>query len=158
MKKLFLSVTILGSLLYADIFDKGRSNVSGSVGLGSSMGNTYSIVGVNADYMLFDNISAGASYRGWFGADPMQNEISGRVNYYLPLNKKIYPYAGVFIKDTFVSGYRDFVSYGTRGGISMITRKNMFASVGYVYEVYDTCVYKDECSTSYPEFIFGLSF
>ncbi|MEA1982892.1 MAG: hypothetical protein U9N39_05045 [Campylobacterota bacterium] len=77
-----LSILVLVSCIAnADIFLKGKSNFGISVGAGSSYNNTYTIVGLSGNYFVVDNLSIGASYRGWFGATPMQNELALATNY-----------------------------------------------------------------------------
>jgi len=158
IKRVLFLVLLLGSILQADIFDKGRSNVGLSLGAGTSFGETYTIVGVNANYFVMDNLNVGISYRGWFGATPTQNELSLLTNYFIPVNEKFRPYVGAFVKKLFVSDMRDFESLGARGGVAMLMSKNSFVSVGYAYEQYFNCPDSFECSNSYPEVIFSLSF
>jgi len=158
IKKMAFVVLLLSTMLQAEIFDKGCSNVGVSLGAGTSFGETYTIVGLNANYFVMENLNVGVSYRGWFGATPTQNEISLATNYFVPLSAKIRPYAGVFTKKIFVSDMRDFESYGARGGVAVVMSKNSFVSFGYAYEQYANCPLASECSNSYPEVIFALSF
>ena len=157
MKKVLVGLVLLSSLVNADIFSKNRANFGVSLGAGYSYGNSYTLVGLSANYFLADNLSVGLSYRGWLGSTPTQNEIALSTNYYLPISQKFRPYVGAFIRETFVDGYDNFESVGARGGVAMIS-KNSYVSVGYAYEQFSACAYNDECSTSYPELIFGLSF
>ena len=158
MKKALLSLAIFASLANADIFDKGKVNLGVSMGAGSSYGNTYTLLGVSANYFAVDNLSVGISYRGWFGSTPTQTEIALSANYYVPLNEKIHPYAGLFTRHTFISEYEDFQSYGARAGAAVTMSKNSYIGFGYAYEQYSNCVGDNECSTSYPEVVFALSF
>jgi hypothetical protein len=157
-KNILCMILLVGSILQADMFDKGRSNVGVSIGAGTSLGGTYTIFGLNANYFVIDNLNVGVSYRGWFGATPTQNELSVATNYFVPLDAKFRPYGGVFVKKTFVSEERDFESYGVRGGVAVVMSKNSFLSLGYAYEQYSNCPVASECSNSYPEVIFALSF
>jgi hypothetical protein len=149
---------LLASSLQADIFAKGKSNLGLSVGAASSYGETYTVVGLSGHYFVADNVSIAGYYRGWLGASPSQNELSVGVNYFLPLVSKVRPYAGLFVREHFVSGYDDFTAYGVRGGVSVISGGNSFVSLGYAYESYTNCQYDGECSNSYPEIIVGVSF
>lgn len=158
IKPIIFALLLLNTLLQADMFDKGRSNVGVSIGAGSSLGSTYTIFGLNANYFVAENLNVGIFYRGWFGATPTQNELSIATNYFLPLDKKFRPYGGAFAKRTFISEDRDFESYGARGGIAMILGKNSFVTAGYAYEQYGNCPIASECSNSYPEVVFALSF
>ncbi|MEA1982831.1 MAG: hypothetical protein U9N39_04735 [Campylobacterota bacterium] len=156
VRNILLALIVAGSLAQADIFKKGKSNFGVSLGTGSSYNNTYTLVGVSGNYFVIDNLSVGLSYRGWFGADPMQNELALATNYFISISKKFRPYVGAFVRETLIDGYDNRESYGVRGGVAMVT-KNTFVSLGYAYEHYSTCI-KEECSISYPEIVFGLSF
>lgn len=157
MKKVLVGLVLLSSLVNADIFSKDKMQFGVSLGAGYSYGNSYTLVGLSGNYFVVDNLSVGLSYRGWLGATPMQNELALSTNYFLPISQKFRPYVGAFIRETFVDGYDDFESYGARGGVAMVT-KNSYVSIGYAYEQFSSCTYNDECSTSYPEIVFGLSF
>ena len=159
VNKILMGLVLLVSLMQADMFEKGKKNFGVSLGAGSSFGQTYTIVGLNANYFVVDNLAVGARYRGWFGATPSQNEVALESNYYIPLNKKIYPYIGAFVRETFVnSDYIDnYQTYGARAGLAMTMEKNTFLSIGYAVEYYGDCQ-AGECSSSYPELVFGMSF
>ena len=157
MRKIVLLIVLFVSLVDGDVFKKGKFGLGLALGTGYSHETSYTLVGVSANYFVVDNLDIGVAYRGWLGGTPAKNEFSLSSNYYFPLSRKLRPYAGAFIRDTFVSGYDDYLSYGARGGISMVTR-NSYISLGYVYEEYSRKVFGYEVSTSYPEIIFGLSF
>jgi len=144
--------------LNADIFVKGSSNVGVSVGAASSYGQDYVLVGVSGSYFIMDNLNVNLYYRGWFNATPTQNELSVGSNYYIEASKKVRPYLGVFTRQTFVSGRENHGAVGARGGIALINTKNTYASFGYAYEQYTNCPGELECTNSYPEIIFGMSF
>jgi len=152
-------VLLFVTVLSADIFEKGKANMGVSIGAANSLNQTYTIFGINASYFIVDNLAVGLRYRGWFGATPTQNEVAVDANYYIPLNQKFRPYIGAFVRQTFVNSdiIDDFVSYGARGGLALTMSKNSFISAGYAIEYYDNCQVGD-CSTSYPEFVFGLAF
>ena len=155
-RKILILLVYLSVLLQADIYEKGKYNIGITAGYGSTFSGNYTLVGVGGNYFFMDNLSVGAAYRGWFGVDPMRNEISLSANYFIPLHQRIRPYVGAFARETFVSGYDDYTSFGARGGISVIS-ENSYVSIGYAYEKYTNCLF-GECSTSYPELVFGLSF
>ena len=159
--KLFLLVFLfLSTLSHADFFKKGNSSLGVVLGAGSSNGESYTVAGISADYFVLDGLSIGAGYRGWFGIDPTQNQLTVSSNYYIPVTKKFHPYIGGFVRETFVSGYEDYESYGARGGVAITMSSNSYMSFGYVYEEYGNCeetVFRD-CSSSYPELVFSLAF
>lgn len=156
--KVLFFLLLMSTLLQAEVFNKGKSNVGVSLGAGTSLGHSYSIFGINANYFIIDNLNVGVYYRAWFGTAPSQNEISLATNYFFPVDAKFRPYAGVFVKNTFVSESSDFNSFGARAGVAFVASKNSFVSLGYAYEQYGNCPIPKECSNSYPELIFALSF
>jgi len=158
VKKILLSILLISSLLNADIFEKGGVHLGVSLGIGStSYSGTYTVAGVSANYFVLDGLSVGAGYRGWFGIDPMRNELSLASTYYIPVSEMFRPYVGAFVRETFVSGYDNYASVGARGGLSIVSGKTYF-SVGYAYEQFSNCIFAGECYTSYPELVFGVSF
>jgi len=157
IRNFLLSLLLLSSAVNADIFSKDRASFGVSLGAGYSYSKSYTLVGLSGDYFVVDNLNVGVSYRGWFGATPMQNELSLSTNYFIPLSQKFRPYIGAFIRETFVEGYTNYESYGARGGVAMVN-KNSYVSVGYAYEQFSSCRSNNECSSSYPELVFGFSF
>jgi len=157
INKVLIILALLSSFANADIFSKNRASFGVSLGAGYSYGNTYTLVGLSGNYFVVDNLSIGVSYRGWFGATPMQNELALSTNYFIPVSQKFRPYLGAFVRETFVEGYDNYESYGARGGVAMIN-KNSYVSIGYAYEQFSSCRFNNECSSSYPELVFGLSF
>ncbi|MEA1920575.1 MAG: hypothetical protein U9N52_12090 [Campylobacterota bacterium] len=161
MKKVIVGV-LVATGLFGALFEQGSKNVGVTMGAGSSYGSNYTIIGVNASYFLMDNLMTGLEYRGWFGGDPMINEISVPVTYIVPIHEKFRPYAGAFVRRTFFdnSHYDNYNVYGARVGVSMITSGNSYASFGWVQEYYDRDCGILDCDTSsgYPEIAVGLSF
>ncbi len=160
MKLFLLLFLFLSTVSHADFFNKGNSSVGVVLGAGSSNNESYTVAGVSADYFVADGLSIGAGYRGWFGIDPTINQLTVSTNYYLSITKKFHPYIGGFVRETFVSGDEDYESYGVRGGLAVTMSPNSYMSFGYVYEEYGNCeesIFGD-CSSSYPELVFSLSF
>lgn len=161
MKKVLL-VLLMGATLFGALFEQGSKNVGVNIGAGSSYGNNYTILGINASYFVLDNLMLGAEYRGWFGGDPVVNELSVPVTYIAPMHEKFRPYIGGFFRRTFVdsSDYDSYSVYGARVGVSMITSGTSYASFGWVQEYYDRDCGRYNCETSngYPEIAVGLSF
>ena len=157
MKKIVLSILITSSLFGA-LFEQGSKNVGITAGAGSSYGSNYTILGINASYFVIDNLMMGLEYRGWFGGDPMINELSVPLTYFVPIHEKFLPYVGAFYRRTFVdsSDIDSYNVYGGRIGVSVITSKNSYASFGWVQEYYDSS-YGDS-SNGYPEIAVGMSF
>ena len=158
MKKIIILWILLFTLVEADIFVQGNKNIGASIGAGRSYGNSYTIAGVYGNYFIADNLSLGVGYRGWFGASPSINELLLEGTYYIPLKRNFHPYLGVFGRHTFISSEDDYQSYGAKAGLAITTSKNSYIGLGYVLEYYSDCNSNNECSNSYPEVVFGLSF
>ncbi len=159
IKKVLLVLAIVSSVVYADFFEKGKTSVGVVVGNSSTAYDNYVIAGVSADYFVIDNLSLGLGYRGWFGGTHNRNQITVPVTYYIPLSEKFRPYAGAFVRQTFVSSsiVDDYESYGMRGGLTMALSRNSYIGVGVIQEYYSNGIFEDSSST-YPEFIFAFSF
>ena len=77
MKKILVALTLLSSLAFANPFGAGNKSVGITLGSGSvsyssgtffgSYTENYYILGVSADYYVFENLALGLGYRGWFG-------------------------------------------------------------------------------------------
>ena len=158
MKKI-ITISLLASSLYAGgIFSVGHKNFGFSVGSSSGYGNTYTVVGINANYFVTDNLSVGAGYTGWFGDNPKINEISIPLTYYIPTESTYNPYAGVIYRHTFIDApYDDHDVYGARAGVAMVMSNNTFLSVGWVQEYYDNGIDGSD-SRGYPEINAGFTF
>ncbi|QOP42019.1 hypothetical protein [Sulfurimonas marina] len=160
MIRVLVLFSLLATLVSGDVFTKGKTNLNFLVGSGDTYNRSYGIVGVGAEYCVVDNLAVGVNYRAWLGAEPTFNELSLRTDYYISLDRKLRPYLGAFVKETFINSsvYDDFTSYGFRGGLSVITSKNTYISFGYTVEYYDTCEPSEQCYRKYPELTVGLSF
>ncbi len=144
--------------LCADIFSQGQKHIGITVGSGKGYSTTYTIVGVRANYFVLDNLSMGLAYRGWFGGNPSQHELSIPLTYHAPLHPVYRPYAGGFYRRTFIDApYGDYDVYGFRVGISLHLSLNSYSSFGWVQEYYPHAS-GDGTSRGYPEISVGLSF
>ncbi len=158
MKKIFIITLLTTALTSAAMFEQGSKNIGVTIGAGSSYGSNYTILGINASYFIADNLLSGLEYRGWYGGDPMINELSIPITYIVPIHEKFRPYIGGFYRRTFInsSDYDSYNVYGARAGVSVITSGNSYASFGWIQEYYDTSV--GDSSNGYPEIAVGLSF
>ena len=157
MKKWILGVTMSAACVSAGVFDAGTTSVGVTVGSGTGFNNTYTIVGVGANYFVENGLSLGLGYRGWFGATPTMNEIDVPVTYYVPLQSKVRPYVGAFYRHTFISGdYSDYDTYGARAGLAYVEGRG-YISAGWVQEWYSNDN-GDNASRGYPEIAAGISF
>ena len=160
IKKIVLSLVLIFSAAEADIFEKGNSAFGVALGSETTRGTNYMILGLNGDYFLMNGLSVGLGYHGWFGGDDLQNQFTLNSSYYLPLHKKFRPYIGAFGRQTVIENSEDRTSYGGRAGLAVAMTPKTFISLGWAYEEYTSCEEGifEECSTSYPEIVFSLSF
>ncbi len=160
IKKIVLSLALTFSFADAGLFEKGDSTFGVVLGSGSSYNETYMILGVSGEYFAMDGLSIGVGYQGWFGANPVQNQLTASSSYYFMFHNKFHPYVGVFGRETFVKNYDDRTSYGGRAGLAVTMTPNTYISAGWAYEEYTSCTETrfNDCSTSYPEIVFSLSF
>ena len=167
IKNILLSLFLIGTLVQADPFSKGNLGLGVVLGSGSitiekrfsSEVQNYTILGVSTDYFIYDNLSVGIGYRGWFGGEPTLNQFTIPVTYYAPLSEKFRPYIGVFGRQTLVNSdiYDDYSSYGAKIGVAYLFSPRAYLGFGWVTEKYSECDMSNECSNSYPEFVFSFS-
>jgi hypothetical protein len=118
-----------------------------------------SILGVNADFFVAENLSIGLGYRGWFGGDPTINQGTIPVTYYIPTNSKFRPYLGAFYRYTYIADDRfdNYSSVGGRAGLA-ITFQNGYVGFGWAQEYYLDSDSQSDSSSGYPEVVLGFSF
>jgi len=165
IKKVLVALLLLSSMLNAQMFKKTNLGLGIAVGGGSVTTakdgrQNYTILGVSADYFVMDNLSVGLGYMGWLGATPTLSQFTLPVTYYIPTDKKWRPYFGGFVRKTYVSdGYDDYESYGGKVGVAMTLSPNSYFGVGMISEHQSSCSnWQEDCSTVYPEMVFGFSF
>ena len=171
MKKILITLTLLSSLAFANQFGAGNKAVGITLGSGSvSFSETnrfvtttnvenYYILGVNADFFVFENLSVGLGYRGWFGGDPTINQGTIPVTYYIPTNSRFRPYVGAFYRYTYIADdkYDNYSSAGGRAGLA-ITYQNGYVGFGWAQEYYLDSDNLSDSSSGYPEMVLGFSF
>ena len=156
-KVFVLSSLISTSLLQADLYEKGSKEIGLSVGTGSaSFGyrvNNYTILGLSGKYYVYDGLSVGLGYRGWFGANPAIHQITVPVTYFAPLSEKVRPYIGSFYRYNIIEDpFKNYHSSGLRTGLSILSGETSYLSFGWVEE------YSEYDNSGYPEVAFGFSF
>ncbi len=162
MIKIVSIVLLLSSLAAANPFASGNANIgitagSGSVSYSRNVENYY-ILGVNADFFVVENLAVGLGYRGWFGGDPIINQGTIPVTYYIPTNSAFRPYVGAFYRYTFVDGdYDNYSSAGARAGLA-ITFKGGYFGFGWAQEYYLDADNLSDDTSGYPEMVVGFSF
>ncbi len=140
-------------------FAKGNKRANLVGGAGSSYGQTYLILGGGISYFVADGLSLGLAGEGWLLQDPTFWKVSPEVLYTVWQMKKFKPYVGAFYRKTFMSGdFKDFNSWGGRAGVSY-QNGGSYVSLGVVHEMYLDCNSNlFDCSTTYPEMSFWISF
>jgi len=167
MKKIFVALTLLSSLAFANQFGAGNKAIGITLGSGSvsySVGpfstvENYYIFGVNADYFVAENLSIGLGYRGWFGGDPTINQGTIPVTYYVPTNSKFRPYLGALYRYTYINDdlYENYSSVGARIGMAILFQ-NGYAGFGWVQEYRLDADSLSDNTSGYPEVVIGFSF
>lgn len=144
-------------------FAKDSTSISAVIGSGSAFNDDYLILGVGAGYYLAKGLELGIDAQYWFSGDPSITKVSPRVTYVFTQPKAIKPYVGAFYRRTFYGDYKgisidDQNSYGYRAGAYLNTASNVNIGAGIVYEEYLDCNRLSDCSTTYPEVTFAVSF
>lgn len=158
MKKTIVMLLATSTIYAGGAFSIGSKNIRVIASTDTSFGNTYTVLGLNANYFVIDNLSVGASYQTYLGGTPSINQITLPVTYHLGLEgMPIVPYMGAFYSKTFIGGdYEDYDIYGGRVGASMRTSSNSYVSFGWVQEIGSS---SDNISKrGYPEMSAGISF
>ena len=171
MKKLFIGffVTVLsgysvvvsaasvGTGGVSTAFSKNSTSIGVVVGSGSSFNDDYIILGVGVGYYITNGLELGIDLQHWFSGDPSITKISPQIRYVFTQPKVIKPYVGVFYRRTFVDDFDDQDSFGYRAGAYFSAKSGVYIGVGIVYEEYTDCNFGD-CSSTYPEILFTVSF
>lgn len=147
----------LSTIVSADLYDKGSKELGITVGSGSvSFGyrvNNYTILGLSGNYYLYDGLSVGLGYRGWFGANPAIHQITLPVTYFVPLSEKFRPYGGAFYRYNIIEDpFNNYHSAGLRAGVSILSGNNAYINFGWVEE------FAEYDSSGYPEIAIGIAF
>jgi hypothetical protein len=138
-------------------FAQGRKRLGFFGGAGSTLGQTYAIIGGGFGYFVADGLEVGASFEGWILQDPTIWKLTPEVRYTVWQSPRFQPYVGAFWRRTFVGDpFDDVSSWGGRGGLVYRSGKG-YAGVGMVYERFDGDLGEDQ-DTWYPEFSFALYF
>jgi hypothetical protein len=144
-------------------FLKNATSVGFVVGSGSAFNDNYFIMGVGASYYLTNGLEIGIDAQHWFSGDPSITKVSPKITYVFTQSKIVKPYLGMFYRRTFYGDYNgrsidDENSYGYRAGAYFSTDNRVYIGGGVVYEKYMDCNSSYDCSTTYPEIIFAVSF
>ena len=139
-------------------FKKGKVRVGFYGGAGSTLSQTYFIIGAGVGYYLMNGLEAGVDLEGWVLQSPSFWKVTPQVRYVLWQLNPIRPYVGAFWRNTFVSGdFEDYTSWGGRGGIAYRKGGNYLA-LGVVYEKFNNYTGFGDDYVVYPEIGFWISF
>jgi len=177
MKNVFFTLLLLGSTGHSLVvkaasagtggvstaFSKNSTSVGVILGSGSAFNDNYVILGVGVGYYVARGLELGIDLQHWFSGDPSITKVSPKITYVFTQPKVIKPYVGVFYRRTYYGDYKgidldDQDSFGYRAGAHFSTNNRVYIGVGFVYEEYTDCISSTDCSTTYPELLFTVSF
>ncbi len=140
-------------------YAKGSKSVNIVGGMGSTLGQSYLILGGGFSYYVANGLAIGISGEGWILQDPTIWKISPDIRYTFWKMDKIKPYVGAFYRRTYVGGdYEDYDSWGGRAGVAY-RQGGSYVSLGVVHEEFMDCNSSlFDCNTTYPEIGFWFSF
>jgi hypothetical protein len=162
LARIVLATVVLGYGIHSSAapFDSGSQSLSLVVGSGSAFRENYFIVGGGYGYYVLDGLELGIDAQVWLGGTPKIYKLSPQLKYVFNLSPGFKPYAGVFYRRTYIEGLDDLNSIGYRAGLIFMQERGAYFGAGYVFEDYQNCstsLYND-CSDSYPEILFSISF
>jgi len=156
-----LAVMIMGAAVAEaaepGAFAKGRKRVGFYGGAGTTLDQTYFILGAGAGYYLADGLEVGLDFEGWLFEDPTITKLTPQIRYVFWQPAKLKPYVGAFWRQTWISGaFSDYSSWGGRAGVAYASGRN-YVALGVVHERFDEDMFADSSAT-YPEFAIWISF
>jgi len=164
--KILWTLALGATLLSATPFESGSVSLGVTVGSGSvaytlgpvSKVENYYIAGVSGDYFVFENLSLGLGYRGWFGGTPTIHQLTTPINYYIPTGTQYRPYLGAFYRYTyFDASVENYNSLGARAGLAILFRAG-YVGFGWVHEYRLQADDLTDTHSGYPEVMVGFSF
>ncbi len=141
----------------AGVFAKGNKHFGAIAGLGSSFNQNYLILGGDVGYFVVDGLEVAIGGEGWLFQTPTIWKVTPQIKYTVYQMKSVHPYVGAFYRHTFMSEpFDNFDSWGGKAGVAYKKGRHM-VSLGLVHEMYLDCD-GDNCSDTYPEAAFWISF
>lgn len=144
-------------------FSKNSTSVGVVVGSGRAFSDDYLILGIGVGYYVTQGLELGIDLQRWISGDPTITKFSPQIRYVFTQPKVIKPYVGAFYRRTKYGDYRgveldDQDSFGYRAGAYFSTNNKVYIGGGVVYEEFKDCSEFTDCSTTYPELLFSVSF
>lgn len=155
----------IGSNGIGTAFTKGSTSFGAVIGTGSTFDENYFILGAGFGYYIMNGLEVGIDAQYWVSGEPSITKVTPKVTYVFPKVGSINPYAGAFYRRTFYgsgdingASIEDQNSYGYRAGAYLNTDNQVYIGGGIVHEKYMDCSPLLDCSSTYPEIIFTVSF
>lgn len=146
-------------------FSKGVSSFGVVVGSGSAFDENYFILGAGFGYYMAQGLELGIDAQHWFYGEPEITKVTPKITYVFSQLRNVNPYVGAFYRRTFygdgdINGQsiEDQNSYGYRAGAYLNSSDRFYIAVGIMHEEYVDCSPLVDCSSTYPELIFTVSF
>ncbi len=158
------SAASVGSGGISTAFSKNSTSVGVVLGSGSAFNDNYIILGAGVGYYVVRGLELGIDVQHWFSGEPSITKVSPQIRYVFTQPKVIKPYLGAFYRRTYFGDFNginidDQDSFGYRAGVYFSTNNRVYIGGGVVYEEYKDCdAFVDDCSTTYPEILFTVSF
>ena len=159
-----VSAASVGTGGISTAFSKNSTSVGVVVGSGSAFNDNYVILGVGVGYYVARGLELGIDVQHWFSGDPSITKLSPQIRYVFTQPKVIKPYVGAFYRRTYFGDFNgrnidDQDSFGYRAGAYFSGKNGVYIGGGIVYEEYKNCgPFDGDCSTTYPEILFTVSF
>lgn len=153
----------IGSGGVSAAFSKDSASMGVVVGSGSAFDDDYMILGLGAGYYVINGLEIGIDAQYWISGEPSITKVTPKMTYVFTQPKDIRPYLGVFYRKTFYGDDDDVSiddqnSYGYRVGAYLNSNDDVYIGGGLVHEKHIDCNPLIDCSTTYPEVIFAISF
>ena len=112
---------------------------------------------------MIRGLELGIDLQHWFSGEPSITKVSPQIRYVFTQPRLIKPYVGAFYRRTYFGDYKgidldDRDSYGYRAGAYFSSDNRVYIGGGVVSEEYKDCAVLTNCSTTYPEILFTVSF
>ena len=142
-------------------FGRGSVRLTLLLGTGSTVTDTYFILGGGLGYFVLDGLEVGLDYEAWLFGTPVMQRLSPEIRYVFHMVPVVKPYVGFFYRHTFIKKYDDFDYLGGRVGVYVAPEQSrLYFGGGAVYEHMLSCTSDAfiDCDQWYPEVTIGVMF